>query len=416
MCLRSLFLYMLLVLAHSICLYSQSSPEELLSAKDYFLLGAAKYKCNACERSIDDFDQAIKLESDYGDAYYGRSLAYLCLRKYNKAMIDIKQATRCNPEEVLFRELQGRIRSFYGDRRGAIDDFKKALDMDSLCWQAWYGLAKENYTLVKLDESLDSYNEAIRLNPDFTLAIIGKGRLLIDLGNYPAALALLARARELEPYYAIPYAYSSLAYLKLGDYLEAVEMADSALKYNSELKMLYFYLGEAYFAQEQYIEADFNYAKALKKNKKNSQAWYKRGKTQELMGILKSAKKFYSKAIQKDPTDADFYISRAELLMKMEKTKAAHSDYSKAILLDKENVGLYIQRGFLRIQLEYTARAIQDFQFAINKNPFIGEAWLGFGDATYQNDQFRVACNHWKRAVDLGSNEAGYKLKKFCND
>ena len=416
MLLRPLCLTILFVLAGMLPGYSQSNPEELLSAKNYFLLGAAKYKCNACEHAVEDFNKAIDIERDYAEAYYGRSLAFVCLLEYNKALADIKQAIRYNPEEVLYREMQGRIRSLSGDKRGAVSDFKRALEMDSLCWQAWYGLASENYAAVQLDESLIGYDEAIRLNPDFALGFIGKGRLLIDLANYPGALAHLARAIELEPSYALPYTYSSLANLNLEDYAGTLEMADSALKRDPELKMPYFYRGEAYFAQEQYADADIAYGEALQRDKNFAQAWYKRGRTLDLMGDLKPASKYYGKAIKKDPAAPDYYISRAVLLVKMEKPKKALEDYSKAILLDKNNVDLYVKRGFIRLELDNVGGAMEDFKIATGKDPNNGEAWLGYGNATYQNAQVRVACNHWRRAVQNGVAKAADQLAKYCNE
>ncbi|HHG83614.1 MAG TPA: hypothetical protein ENJ82_02595, partial [Bacteroidetes bacterium] len=111
--------FFLLLMGSGFWLAAQS-----MTAFDYFLLGAAKFKCNACTYAVDDFGKAIRLKKDYSEAYYGRSLAYSCLEKHDLALRDIDRAIRLNSEEVLYREGKGRIRSAKGDLRGGIREFR----------------------------------------------------------------------------------------------------------------------------------------------------------------------------------------------------------------------------------------------------------------------------------------------------
>ncbi|MEM7039937.1 MAG: tetratricopeptide repeat protein, partial [Bacteroidota bacterium] len=96
------------------------AQDRMMNARDYFLLGAAKFKCRACEYAVEDFDKAITMKKDYPEALYGRSLAYECLGEYRLALKDIDQAIRLRPKEVLYREGKARIRAASGDRKGAI--------------------------------------------------------------------------------------------------------------------------------------------------------------------------------------------------------------------------------------------------------------------------------------------------------
>lgn len=395
---------------------AQSTPEELLNADNYFLLGAAKYKCNACEHSLQDFTKAIDIRRDYAEAFYGRSLSYICLEKYDLALVDARSASRLNSTEVLYRELQGRIKSLAGDQKGAIREFNAALKMDALCWQAWYGLAMEAYQQKKFNDAEAQFDEAIRLNPDFTMAYVNKGKLLVDLAQYPAALAHLGRAIELEPGYAVPYEYASLARLKLEDYSAAVEMADSALVRDPEMTTPLLYLGEAYFALKQYNLADDNFALYLKKNKDYAPSWFRRGQIHGLTSDQSGALKYYSKAIKKDPTATNYYIVRGILETKMEKHKGAIKDFTKAITLDKHDLSLYLKRGFSYLAEEDIPKAMADFKFVSDLEPSNGTALYGTGNALYLNGQVRMACNHWKQAIQHGEGRAGDQLNKYCSE
>lgn len=395
-------------------LFASAQP---LNAKDYFLLGAAKYKCNACDRAVGDFSKAIEMQKDYAEAFYGRSLAWACIGEYKEALGDIKRAIRVEPNEVLYHQAQGRFRSMSGDAKGAVRDYKRALSIDSLCWQAWYGLALEEHKQLQFGDAKTAYDESIRLNPEFTLGFISRGKLLIDIGAYPPALANLAQAREREPEYAPIYELMAKAYLSLEMHADVIEQADIALKLDPELEMTYFYRGEAYFAMERYGDADADFARAVKQNKRFEEAWYKRGLCHDLQGDLKGAKKYYTKAIKQELVKGEYYVSRAELFVKMEKAKKAIADYSQAIpLLGGYSEDLLLKRGFLYVEEEDYQSALADFGEVSRKNPEQAEAWYGLGLAKYQEGSVSVACKDWYRAVKLGDERAADEIAKYCRE
>ena len=303
-----------------------------------------------------------------------------------------------------------------GDARGAIKDYKRALGIDSLCWQAWYGLATEEHKRLAFEDAKFAYDESIRLNPGFTMGFIGRGRLLIDIGAYPPALANLAQAREREPEYAPIYEMMAEAYLELDMHSDVIEQIDIAVKLDPELEKSFFYRGEAYYAMERYGDADADYARAIKLNKRFEEAWYKRGRCHDLQGDLKGAKKYYTKAIKQELVKGEYYVSRAELLVKMEKAKKAISDYSKAIPLLDDTEDLLLERGFLYVGEEDYQSALSDFGEVTKKNPDRAEAWYGLGLAKYQEGSVNVACKDWHRALRLGDERAADEIAKYCRE
>lgn len=407
--LRSYVLSLLLLL-----LLPLGSAGQVLSAKDHFLLGAAKYKCNACEEAVKNFSKAIDLQRDYSEAFYGRSLAHACLADYDRALEDIKRAIRFAPDQVLYLEARGRYHSMKGESRIAIKDFENALAQDSLCWQARYGLAHEQHKLGLFLEAENNYDLTLALNPELTLAFIGRGRLLIDIGNYPAALASLAQAREREPEYAPIYESMAEAYLELGLYTDVVEQVDIAVKLDPELEKAYYFRAEAYFAEERYGDADADFARSLKLDKRMTAAWYRRGQCHDLTGDLKGANKYYGKAIKLDPVQGPYYISRAELQIKMEKPKKAIADYSKAIPLTDDNTDLYAARGFLYMELEDYQSAMRDFGEVTEQDRDNAAAWYGLGEAKYQSGNVGDACRDWAVADELGESRASDRIARYC--
>ena len=64
-------------------------------------------------RAINDFNRAIMLNREYGDAYNDRGYAQFCLGDYGSAVNDFESAIRLNPDDE-----QARINLEKARRRG----------------------------------------------------------------------------------------------------------------------------------------------------------------------------------------------------------------------------------------------------------------------------------------------------------
>ena len=52
---------------------------------------------NEIDRAIDDYTQAIELDTDYADAYYNRGNACHNKREYDRAIVDYNRAIELKP-------------------------------------------------------------------------------------------------------------------------------------------------------------------------------------------------------------------------------------------------------------------------------------------------------------------------------
>lgn len=387
-----------------------------MTAKDYFLLGSAKYKCRACELAVKEFDKAVALDKDYAEAYYGRSLAYSCTKDYVSAMIDIDHAIRLQPSQVLYYEGKARILLESGKNAEAQKTFNEALRMDSLCWQAWYGLALAERKANPSSVSTKAFDQAIRLNPDFAMAYLGRAETNYQKGEFGAALVDLEIAKDLAPTYAKVFLMHGMTMIKLENYTAAIEDATRAAELDPTNGQAYYTRGEAYYNMEQYGKAELDFAMATDCNKKDGGAWFKRGICNDQLGDMKSAKKYYGKAIKKNRGLDEAYSRRAAIWEKMLKPKKAIPDLSNAIALTPDNVPLRLRRGFLYLQLSQVQLASDDFVHATQVDPNSGQGYYGLGMARYQNGNVLGACEAWKRAAELNDAKAKEELAKYCNE
>ncbi|MBP6640430.1 MAG: tetratricopeptide repeat protein [Bacteroidia bacterium] len=398
------------------CLGSGWLPAQDMTARDYFLMGTAKYRCKACNQAVEDFTKAIELNKEYAEAFYGRSLAYTCAKNYPAAITDIDRAIQLSPNQVLYREGKARIKLADGKNVEARVEFEKALRMDSLCWQAWYGIAQVHDNLDSTRLSRKAYEKAVTLNPDFPMAYLGVAETKIKLGDYEGAMPNLIIAAEMAPEYARVYELRSLAQLRRGNFTEAIEDATKATSLDAKNKEAYKHRADSYLAQENYMLADADYTTVLSLDKRDGDAFYRRGICNEKLGDANAAKKFYGKAVKRDKVLKEAYSNRAAIWEQLGKPKKALPDLNQALLLDKNNLSLRLRRGFLLLQLLQIQAASDDFVAATYIDPTSGVAFYGLGLARYQNGNSNDACDAWKTAKKLNEPRAAEELSKYCND
>ncbi|BBC23771.1 tetratricopeptide repeat protein [Pseudanabaena sp. ABRG5-3] len=164
----------------------------------YFILyqkGLALADTNNYEDAIDCFDKAIKHKPDFFDAWCSR--AYLekeegdweiSLQNYNKALeIDPSSAEIWfeRAELISFMEGDDEYKQTKEDLIAAYDDLiKNCVPDDCYYPMAIYLRSGELYLIGKYEESLESYNLVLKVDPNNENAWEGKGDVLKKLGRF----------------------------------------------------------------------------------------------------------------------------------------------------------------------------------------------------------------------------------------
>jgi tetratricopeptide (TPR) repeat protein len=301
-------------------------------------------------------------------------------------------------------------------KRAAIQELSKAIQINPRYSFAYFIRAYIYSQLQEFRQSLNDYNQVIKLNPNLAAAYRSRGVLKQDnLNDAQGALADYNQAIALSPGFAL--AYSDRGNLKqnsISDIQGALADYNQAIALNSRDGD--FYYNRGVLKQEKLNDtqgAIADYDRAITLNPKDASAYTNRGilkqtklndiqgaladynqsitlnpklaETHNSLGILKhdhlrdsqGALTAYSQAIALNPQFAEAYYNRGNLKAgKFNDIRGALADYNQAIKINPQYINAYYNRGNLKKdKLNDHQGALADYNQVIRLNPEYARAY-----------------------------------------
>ncbi|MEB3831791.1 tetratricopeptide repeat protein, partial [Phormidium sp. CCY1219] len=130
--------------------------------------------------------------------------------------------------------------------------------------EVWLERGFEQYKRGDFAGAIASYNEAIRLQPDYALAYYNRGVAQGNLGQYEEAIASFNEAIRLQPDFAVAYYSRGIAQGNLGQHEEAIASFNEAIRLQPDDAVAYYSRGVAQYNLGQYEEAIASYNEAIR--------------------------------------------------------------------------------------------------------------------------------------------------------
>jgi tetratricopeptide (TPR) repeat protein len=150
-------------------------------------------------------------------------------------------------------------------------------------------------------EALASFDQAIKVKPDFHEAWNSRGISLDDLGRYEEAIASYDKAIEFKPDDHYAWYNRGVSLSNLGRYEEAIASYDKAIEIKPDLHVAWYSRGINLGKLGRYGSALASYDKAIDIQPECYCAWYKRGTILKKLGRQQEATASYNRAIELDP-------------------------------------------------------------------------------------------------------------------
>jgi TolB-like protein/DNA-binding winged helix-turn-helix (wHTH) protein len=190
-------------------------------------------------RSIDSFNEAIKLDQNAAESYAGLAEA-LCY----EGIFEIRPSAETYPQA----------------RAAAL----KALDLDSSNAAAHNALAD----VIKgydwdLQGALVEYRRAFQLNPSHLLTRLWYADCLARLGHYDDALTETEKALALDPVSPVGRNLRSMVLWRARRYDEAIDQAQQALSFDSNFVNAYWWQSQAWASKGNFVQSITCLTKAI---------------------------------------------------------------------------------------------------------------------------------------------------------
>jgi len=333
------------------------------------------------DRAIPDLEQAISLDTMYGEAY--RYLGYYQYEMgvYEDVEANLLRAIELNPSDVDARLWLTQYYTDFGAYDMALAQYDKLLDrQDTLdsdtLYSVWIRKADAQEALEEVDNAIESYQTAISINPDRVEAYAALGNI---------------------------YVYD-------GDYENALEFLDAAIDIVDDDPTIFYDRGTAFFEYQSYSQSIADFSRALQLDPNYIAAYIGRGQTRTVVGDYVAAIADFNQAITRDNTDSQAHYLRGLALYNSENYESAIEDFTIVIDMNAYTNEAYAYRGLAYEQLGDIDSARSDLQtaldYGLSEDELKYEVLVELGWLDVDDENYEGALQLFTQAISIRPDQA----------
>jgi len=246
---------------------------------------------------------------------------------------------------------------------GAIQSFTEAIGINPKLVDAYVLRGQAYEKSNKLQEAADDYSKASDLSPKNPKLCYDAGRLFYILGKNMDAIHMLNQAITINKGYLEAYLVKVNCLVMLKNYSEALSTCDQALLLR-KTALNYFNHGMVSEKLNNDKIAETDYRKSIQIDKKFQQSYVGLANVLSRQNKNDEALKYCNQIILLYPSYTDAFTTRASINYKKSDLTNALTDISKAVDLDPQNDRLYFIRAGYNYEL--TDRLVATLNNAFN--------------------------------------------------
>ena len=203
------------------------------------LLGIIAFQSRNYEKSINFFNDAIKINNQNPEIYKNLSIVFQRVGKFKDALKCCDEAINIKNDYVEAYNHKGHILTQTNNYDLAIKNWKKALEINPQYFEVFNNLGNVYSKLNKLDLAIDFFNKAIEIKINFPDAYINRAFVLKELKKYDLALKDCDKAINLKPDFAEAYNNKAIILREIKKIDLAYENYKKAFEINPKLDFLF---------------------------------------------------------------------------------------------------------------------------------------------------------------------------------
>ena len=190
-------------------------------------------------------------------------------------------------------------------------------------------------------------------------------------------------------------------YDEIGQYEKGIEILNQAIEKEPEYLGAYINRGAYKSSLKRYDDAISDYQKVLDLDPENTLATYNIGNSYRLSGNLKKAKEYY---------DLAFKTKGGEMIIIDYKPNS----FIEKSLYDVPSTEIFYNRGLVYYDLLNYEKAYSDFNSSLKNDYEPADNYYMIGSCLLMTGNTELACEQYKKAMELGDEMAKSEFEKHC--
>lgn len=347
--------------------HTASDPDDVIGKWDLHLKvenWKSSYKSRTLDNTNEIRDSIIDIHSDgtINDSFQDQTLTGEWNKYGDKIRINISVPDLDNnPSQLAFFEgrIDGEIMSGTGslsmpETTGSLDIYfswsanrvgAKESGVPGLNAEFWVQKGRDLFNQSRYDESINCFDEAIKLDQTFIDAWIRKSKSIAVQDKPDEAIQCLDEALKVNPQSEkLQVAKGAILFL-VSRYDEAIQCFDEAITLNQSSFEAWGFKGHVLFAQGKYDEAIQDVDEGLSINPQSLGLWELKGMTLDAQGKYDEAIQCYDEAIRIDPQEGEIWLNKGNVYMDQGNYDEAIQCYEEAIRIDPQEAIYWKNKG-----------------------------------------------------------------------
>lgn len=377
----------------------------------YMMLGFHMEKLGDTENAKKQYMKVIELYPEHKNAYGMLANIVRDEGDYKKALALFDKQLENNQASYYYIQ-RGLLKRFLQNYKGAIADFKNALEYNTDNGFCYTKLGQIYEACGELESALKGYEAALMYySPDseeYKELLISKARILQCLRRFSEGLVIYEEYIDNYGLNAdIAYDYSELLF-RMNRAYEAANIllkAINELEYSDEVQTCIRHLCYIYGSEGYIDKANEAMQLAINHNPNDERAYAVMGEIFFEHGLLDAARDRYMNAVLLDIGDGENYYSELieVILAKRTLFKPDIKEYVKRAIIPLENMRLpvhYIKMSVLNRVLKKYKEAFKIIEHAINMRRCRGCFYEKCHEALYEKGRIYEDMKQYKKAYD----------------